>query len=222
MKILLPPSEWKLWWWVDGSTTITVDMPYSIAVSATEKDLKCTWKRYEEWITLNKSVNSWPIMKAIERYTWVMFSAIDFESMSEQWKEAFETTIGIISWMYWLVAPDDYIANYKLPIGTKWLKEFWKETITKQLQWEDIIIDLLPQAHKKVIDFAFLKDHWTRVIQCDFYSEWKKLAHWVKPVKGYRIRTLCEQWDRNIDHWPMEFIYKWKHITVWTSIQKES
>lgn len=214
MKILLPPSEGKKIWWTVWKTTINTELPFSIAKNATSKDLKCTWKRYEEWITLNCSVNDWPVMSAIERYTWVMFWAIDYDHLSPSWKDYFNEHIFIISWMYWLISPLDMIANYKLPIDTKWLREFWWDHFTQQLLWTESIIDLLPQAHKKMIDFKLLEERWTVIVHCDFFHENKKLSHWVKWVKWYRLSLIAEQWSTDYAERPTAFTYKWKSIVV--------
>ena len=61
MKILflLPPSEGKNHGWdiSEEKLSLSFTKPYDIAVNATEKDLKCIGKRYEEGIRLNKIRN---------------------------------------------------------------------------------------------------------------------------------------------------------------------
>jgi len=214
MHILLPPSEWKKIWWIQWKSSIEWALPLLIAKNASEKDLKCTGKRYEEWIFLNKNVYISAVMPAIERYTWVMFSAIDYFSLKKEWKRFFDMYVRIVSWMYWLIKPRDYIANYKLPVDTKWLRLFWWEKLTQKLQWEDFIIDLLPLAHKKYINFQFLETHWSHIVHCDFFDWEKKLTHWVKWAKWYRVHIIAELGIKDYKKRPIEFRYKWKTISV--------
>ncbi len=87
-----------------------------------------------------------------------MYKAIDYEGMSVNEKTYFEKHFLILSGMYGLLKPQDHIANYKLPIETKGLVLFWKEKITQTLQSleADIVVDMLPQSYKKMIDFSKL------------------------------------------------------------------
>lgn len=217
MLFLLPPSEWKKQWGVLEESTIQLDLPVSIAVGATPKDLKCSGKRYEEGIELNKHINHWPFMRAIERYTGVMFKAIEHETLSKKAQQYFDAHVRIFSWLYWWVGPTDSIANYKLPADTKWLRTFRWDYFTRYLQSEDVIVDLLPWAHKKYIDFTSLKST-TIVYRVDFFYEEKKMTHWVKWAKWHWLRLVCELWDNSMESRPTSFIYKEKHITVFISL----
>jgi len=215
MKIiyLIPPSEGKNNWWISEYEKLSFNFkkPLNIAISASQKDLKCIWKRFEEGIELNKNINSSWVLAAIERYSWVMYSSIDYVWMSESWKKYFEDNFIIVSGMYWLIRPLDSIWNYKLPIETKWLKDFWWESLTHELNniWADIIIDLLPNSYKKVIQWNNIT---SKVLSINFYSEkkneLKKITHWVKKIKWEYIHTLCNK--GSIDD-----------VIVWNNIHQE-
>lgn len=191
----LPPSEWKKKWWsfIDERLSFDFSRPLEIASHATEKDLKCTWNRYDEWVLFNRTAQKWPYMPAIERYTGVMFGAIDYNSFDATQKEYFNTQVLILSGMYWLVYAKDRIANYKLPIWTKWLIQFWGTNITEALNTlpKTQFIDLLPWSYKKMIQRWSLKHE---VLQVNFFQDWKKLTHAVKGVKGRRLRSQIMKW----------------------------
>jgi len=194
---LLPPSEGKNPWWENWAEILSFDFkkPFDIVVNATEKDLKCKWVRYEEGIKLNKNIEKSELLPAIERYSWVMYNAIDYSCMSQAWKKYFEENFKILSGMYGLVSPLDTIWNYKLPIETKWLYTFWWDTITKTLDSleTDYIIDMLPGSYAKMIDWKSLQ---TPYIHINFLTrkawELKKISHGVKKVKWEYIYKLCE------------------------------
>jgi cytoplasmic iron level regulating protein YaaA (DUF328/UPF0246 family) len=171
MKIiyLLPPSEGKNSWWKlwPEKLSCTFDKPLDIAINATQKDLKCKDKRYEEGISLNENIETSEKMAAISRYSWVMYNAIDYSGMNDGGKKYFENNFKIFSWMYWALSPLDCIWNYKLPIETKWLYKFWWDTITNYLnKFEaDFIVDMLPWSYAKMVDWTAIN---TNIIRINF------------------------------------------------------
>lgn len=98
--------------------------PLVIAQNATEKDLKCSGKRYQEALDLNATIEKSLTLPAIERYDGVMFDAINYEGLSSEGKRYFDQHFLIFSGIYGLVKPQDRIGNYKLPIETKGLYQF--------------------------------------------------------------------------------------------------
>lgn len=198
---LIPPSEGKNIWWEHEKEDLSslFKKPEKIAKNATEKDLKCSGKRYEEGISLNKKCialeSAW-YSEAITRYTGVMFNAIWYKDMSPRGQQFFEDNFLILSWMYGTLKAQDRIWNYKLPIESKWLLKFWGNTITDELNNMnlDYVVNLLPLSYQKMINFSELN---ARSIHVNFFSEKngiiKKMTHWVKGVKWDWIREICEE-----------------------------
>ena len=209
MKIifLLPPSEGKNSENLYKSELLSFNFekPLEIANNVTEKDLKCSWKRFLEWLELNKNIKIYETIEAIKRYSWVMFNAIDYSEMNSEWKKYFENNFKILSWMYWVVNPLDKIGNYKLPVETKWLYDFWWDLISNELinQNPDYIVNLLPISYWKLIWFwtwpkqrkklELITEAWIKVININFLKpDWKKISHWVKKIKWEWIKNICE------------------------------
>ncbi len=199
MKIafLLPPSEGKNKWgeYDNHSLSFDFEKPHDISMNVSEKDLKCIWDRYKEWVQLNKKIFDGPHNIAIKRYSGVMYNAIDYKWMSQDWKSFFEEHFFILSWMYGKLKPTDIIGNYKLPIETKGLLKYWWGTITESLNEMnlDYIINLLPLSYMKMVNFKELD---SKVININFltYKEGKrvKISHWVKKIKWEWIKNICE------------------------------
>ena len=210
MKIiyLLPPSEGKndKHLFKEHSLSFEFQKPLEIAKNATQKDLKCIGNRFLEWIELNSNILNSQTNFAINRYDWVMYKAIDYENMTSKWQKYFENNFLIFSWMFGILKPNDKIGNYKLPIETKWLYDFWKTKITNTLNEldADVIIDFLPNSYKKMIDKKHLNK---KLIEVDFVTEknWKiqKISHWVKKIKWEFIKEICEnnwfEFDINLE-----------------------
>lgn len=218
---LLPPSEWKNEWWDRGWQFLSVsDLPLSLAQNATEKDLKCSGKRYEEGITLNKSLLTSPVLPAIDRYSWVMYWALDFVGMSNLTQSYFNNHFFIVSALYGLLKPQDLIANYKLPVGTKWLKMRRWDKITDQLidyvGEGSYVVDALSWPYRALFKKKRLEEAWVKYVCLDFYkkdwSEVKKFTHWVKKIKWQFLKECCEKWYSTLDGiWQVD--KKW-HVSL--------
>lgn len=216
---LLPPSEGKNKWWEFSREKLSFifEKPLDIAINATQKDLKCKWVRFEEGIYLNKNLTSWSFDLAINRYSWVMYNAIDYKWMNTTWKQFFEENFLILSWLYWILKPLDIIWNYKLPIETKLLYKFWWEKITDELNHlnPDFIVNLLPWSYTKMIDFKNIK---SKIININFLheksGELKKITHWVKKVKGGWIKNICENDNIDYNKFWWEILEDWKIIDI--------
>ncbi len=215
MKILylIPPSEGKNTWWKLWKEEVNFDFskPLELAINATEKDLKCKWLRYQQGIDLNKNIENSKKLKAISRYSGVMYNAIDYDHMSNKWKKYFEDNFKILSGMYGIVSPLDIIGNYKLPIETKWLYTFWWEQITDSLNALelDYIVDMLPLSYAKMINWKNIQ---TKIVRINFLhlkdGELKKISHGVKKIKWAYIKDICEN---NSQKWE-DFL--WKKVQI--------
>ena len=85
---MIAPSEWKREGWekIDEKLAFEFEKPLEIAKNASEKDLKCKGKRYEEAISLNQHINSSPVLPAIDRYNGVIYSHIGYTDMRDPGK----------------------------------------------------------------------------------------------------------------------------------------
>ena len=232
MKILflLPPSEGKNSEnkYLEEELSFNFEKPLEIASSVTEKDLKCSWERYKEGLELNKNIEKSETIEAINRYTWVMYNAIDYSWMTEAWKKFFENNFLVFSWMYGIVRPLDKIANYKLPVWKVELYKFWWDIVPDTIIKEkpDYIVNLLSGDYAKMIGLGTkcnrhkkklekILDAWMKVININFLKEdWKKISHWVKKIKGEWIKDICENNLTNYEQFWWELVKNWNIIDV--------
>ena len=204
---LIAPSEWKTEGWEkrDEKLAFEFEKPLEIAKNASEKDLKCKGKRYEEAISLNLHINSSPVLPAIDRYNGVMYSHIGYTEMSELGKAFFDEHFLILSGMYGLLRPQDLIGNYKLPIETKGLYQFWEEKIIDALIKikPTKIYNLLPGSYEKLLYLKkkekILTFEKIEILKPDFSTfAWEKLTHNTKILRGDWIKEVCENQDLNL------------------------
>lgn len=219
---LIPPSEWKQKENIFKNEILSfkLEKPLNIANKVSEKDLKCSWDRFIEWLELNKNILNSNTNYAINRYSWVMFDSIDYNNMTNKWKEFFEENFFILSWMYGLLKPLDKIWNYKLPIETKWLYDFWWDKIIKNIiiLKPDYIINLLPISYNKMLWFNKNKDfhnYWIKIVNINFLkSDGKKISHWVKKIKWEWIKNICEKWIKDYNDFWWNIRENWNIIEI--------
>ena len=89
-----------------------------------------------------------------------------------------------------MVKPLTLIPNYKLKMNVLQLYNKWNPILTKELDKEDMIFDLLPLIHKK----AYSNKTYSKNINFVIYSNGKKVpaGHFGKVVKGKFIKFICK------------------------------
>lgn len=154
-----------------------------------EKILDVKGKALEKAIADNKAILTSPTMPAIERYTGVVYNAIDYASLNPKAKKYFNDHVRIVSAVFGMVKPQDLIPDYKLKINKLSADKHWR-SINHKLLEKEFVVDLLPQAHKKAVEymqgvsvkFVFIKN-----------NKLVAAGHHGKYIKGRFIRWLCEK-----------------------------
>jgi len=233
---LLPPSEWKNSEnkYENEELSFNFEKPLDISSNVTEKDLKCKWTRFEEGLNLNRNILKSETIESIKRYTGVMYSAIDYENMSKNWKTFFENNFLVLSWMYGMVKPLDKIWNYKLPIGRVDLYKFWWDKIPEEINKlkPKYIVNLLPLSYAKLLwlwtdcnrhkkKLEKIISNWTKIININFLKpDWKKISHWVKKIKWEWVKDICEKWLENFEEFSWKKIISLNIIDINITIKK--
>lgn len=207
--ILIPPSEGK----ADGGNNkplksvsgIAADLIEAIKEADPKKLYGLKERALEKAIAANKEVLSSKTMPAIERYTGVVYDAIDYQTLKN--KSDFDEKVLIVSGLFGLVRPTDLIPNYRLKIDKLKAANSWVNSNSEQLK-DAFIIDLLPQAHKKAVKYD-------NGIEVEFVlkkaGDKMPAGHQGKRIKGRFVRWLVENRINN----PKQFKdfkeegYKW-------------
>jgi len=188
--ILIPPSEGK----ADGGngkplksvSGIAADLIEAIKEADPKKLYGLKDKALAKAIAANKDVLSSKTMPSIERYTGVVYDAIDYQTLKNA--SDFDEKVRIVSGLFGLVSPADLIPNYRLKIDKLKAAKLWLDSNSEQLK-ETFVIDLLPQAHKKAVKYD-------NGIEVEFVLKkaGKKMpaGHQGKHIKGRFVRWLIE------------------------------
>jgi len=200
MHVLLPPSEGKSA--VAGKGTLREAAPEFLADLAPvleylrrlkKKDLPKVYgvkdpAKAAAWQERAQHIEEAPCLPALERYTGVVYRALDPASMKRRRQAGKE--ILIVSALFGLIPGATSVPEYKLPLNP-WLTRYWKEVNGARLERlakGRPVLSLLPQAHAKAVEYAPL-------VHVDFRIAGgrKAAGHGGKAVKGRFARFVVEQ-----------------------------
>lgn len=152
----------------------------------------------------NRTVSSAPTMPAIDRYSGVLYGALDADSLGVRARRRLDDSVLIVSGLWGLVAPTDPIPDYKLKMGASLgtlgkLSTWWRPAIDEALAQRvrsssaPIIWNLLPNEH----DAAWSGTPDLPVVSVRFLEpnrsgELVAVSHWNKFLKGALVRFLVE------------------------------
>jgi|TARA_Y100000994_G_scaffold36816_1_gene27606 cytoplasmic iron level regulating protein YaaA (DUF328/UPF0246 family) len=209
MKFLIPPSEGKSK--VISQDVIFADTNFQFEHHVNQvvrllgliedENLSSVYGTSEEkamaFHRQNQDIFNSKCAYAIERYTGVVYEHLNWESLDEKAQNFLDDHIYIFSGLFGMVTPRTLIPDYKLKMNVLSLQYHWSPIISEQLEKEDLIIDLLPQVHRK----AYNKGNNVITIDFQVVKKGKKSAagHFGKAVKGQLIRYIAENQITNID-----------------------
>ena len=211
MKILIPPSEGKTKLKSTGPIFSESDFRFAREVGQIirllelidNEDLKSIYGTSQEKAELfhrqNEDIFKSRCAPAIERDTGVVYEHVKWDTLSENAKNYMEKHVLIFSGLFGMTTPLTLIPNYKLKMNVLSLQYHWNHTLTKILDAEDVIFDLLPQVYRK----AYTPNK-NNVIKIEFIVENKgkktSAGHYGKAVKGKFIRFLAQNTVTNIEN----------------------
>lgn len=166
---------------------------------------KLNVKRYKEFKTPFTVKNAKQAMFAFKGDTYM---GLDADSMNSKEIDYAQKHLRILSGLYGLVSPLDLVQPYRLEMGTKFscdgtknLYEFWKETITNNvnsiLKKEKTLINLASKEYFSAIDFSNLDGEViTPVFKDKKGDDYKIVSFFAKRARGMMSRYII---DHKID-----------------------
>jgi cytoplasmic iron level regulating protein YaaA (DUF328/UPF0246 family) len=229
--ILLPPSEGKAPGgegprWSVGSMAIDLDAQrravlrsLKTAMAATEpsrrKLLGVTGATLARATEANRTAATAPTMPAIERYSGVLFDALDHTSLSASERRTLQDSVMIFSGLWGLVMPADPIPDYKLKMGAALgpmgkLSTWWRDAITERLvalASRRAIWNLLPNEHAAAWAPPAELEQWAvRFLDRKPDGSLTAVSHDNKSLKGALVRHVVAHPDTT----PAD-LRAWKH-----------
>jgi cytoplasmic iron level regulating protein YaaA (DUF328/UPF0246 family) len=136
---------------------------------------------------LNSRISQAQSIYALERYTGVVYTHIDYGTLAK--KQAARKRVHIVSGLFGLIPGGARIPLYKMPINP-WLARYWYDINSARLvqaAGRRKVLSLLPQAYAKAINLD-------GAVSVDFRVQGGKKAagHNGKAIKGKFVRFLIE------------------------------
>ena len=171
--------------------------------AARTKLLGVKGQRVAEATAANLVAHKAATLPAIERYTGVLYDALDYSSLPAGLRKRVDKQVVIFSGLWGAVRPGDLIPDYKLKMGAKLSgfgppARFWKPLLTAALAGPaaGCVWDLLPNEHSAAWDASVARSR----IRVRFVDDVEKdgerklvtVAHWNKLLKGALVRYVVE------------------------------
>jgi len=214
--ILLPPSEGKAPRgdgprWRAGSMEIDLDaqrraVMRALATGMKDKEaararlLGVKGRALQAATAANLAVAKAPTMPAIERYTGVLYDALDHRSLSAAHRRRLDASVVIFSGLWGAVAPADPIPDYKLKMGAALqpmgkLSTWWREPLSArvaELAAGRAVWNLLPNEHAAAWDPPAGFQQWSVRFLQRRGGQLKTVSHDNKSLKGALVRFLLD------------------------------
>jgi cytoplasmic iron level regulating protein YaaA (DUF328/UPF0246 family) len=213
--ILLPPSEGKSGGgdgppWTTGLMAIDLDerrtqvlialvkaMRGSEAARAKLLDVK--GRALQAATVANRDARTSPTRPAIERYTGVLYDALDHGSLTAAQRRRLDEIVLIFSGLWGLVAPPDPIPDYKLKMGALLpglgkLSSWWRDELSARLAERASgrrVWNLLPNEHAAAWRPPVDLPQWSvRFLERRSDGSLSAVSHRNKALKGALVRHL--------------------------------
>ena len=230
MLILLPPSETKRNGGAEGSSLDLSALSFgeltrqrkaalaglraisrSVAASTDALGLGPT-QRFE--IDRNRAVSSSPTLPAIERYTGVLYDAIDVENLDSDARRFLGASVRIHSALFGLIGADDPIPAYRFSHDTRLpgtsLSKLWRDANHAVLVAEPgLVLDLRSESYVH-LGPAGEGSHFVRVVTEDGSGTKRALNHFNKHGKGELVRQLARS---ALDFFSVDELLSWTRST---------
>lgn len=173
-----------------------------------EKLAELNWQRNQDWHLPFTKENA---RQAVYTFDGDVYLGLDAYSLPMDKLEVLQDKLRILSGLYGVLKPLDLMQAYRLEMGTslpigknKNLYEFWKKTITKELNSElkkgELFINLASNEYFSAVDVKILK---VPVITPEFkdYKDGnlKMISFFAKKARGMMIRYILDTNSETID-----------------------
>lgn len=188
----------------ESAALIEVLQPYTPAQIASLMDLSdalatLNVARYGAWCRTFSADNS---KQALLAFNGDVYEGLDAGSLSQADLDWAQTHVGILSGLYGILRPLDWMQPYRLEMGTKLpnprgkdLYAWWGDTLAEHLnqqlaeQGDNVIVNLASQEYFKSVKRKALK---ARVVECVFEDwkagKWKIISFHAKRARGLMAR----------------------------------
>jgi cytoplasmic iron level regulating protein YaaA (DUF328/UPF0246 family) len=168
------------------------DISKSVAASTVALGLGPT-QRFE--VDRNRAIRTSAVMPAVERYTGVLYDAIDVARLDPDSRRFLGNHVVIHSALFGLIGADDPVPAYRFSHGTKLagtsVTKLWRDANAAVLATRDeLVLDLRSESYVHLGPTG-PGAHFLRVVSVGPSGETRALNHFNKHGKGELVRALA-------------------------------
>ena len=228
MLLLLPPSETKRDGGVDGTTLDLALLSFPSLTPSRRAVLAATRRLARNLSTMaialklgksqhfelirNRTLRSSPTMPAIERYTGVLYDALDVAGLGVAARAFADEHVVIHSALFGLIGAADPIPAYRLSHDSRLpglsLSKTWREPITVAIAARGgLVLDLRSEAYTDLGPAPSSADsYFLRVVAESADGRRRALNHFNKKGKGEFVRAIVRS---GVDHADVASLLAW-------------
>jgi cytoplasmic iron level regulating protein YaaA (DUF328/UPF0246 family) len=213
--ILLPPSEGKAAGgdgppWSPGTMSLDLDERRQEVLGALERAMRGGAPARGKLLGVkgialaaateaNRTARTAATLPAIERYTGVLYDALDHRSLTAAQRRRLDGSVLILSGLWGAVAPDDPIPDYKLKMGASLprlgkLSTWWRDDLSTAIAErarDRTVWNLLPNEHAAAWRAPDgLVQYSATFLERRPDGSLAAVSHWNKFLKGALVRFL--------------------------------
>jgi cytoplasmic iron level regulating protein YaaA (DUF328/UPF0246 family) len=226
--ILLPPSETKREGGVEGTTLDLAQLSFP-ELTKTRRTVIAAVKslarngaamsaalhlgpKLQFEVARNRTLQSSPLLPAVERYTGVIYDAVDAPTLTDEARRFADEHLAIHSALFGLVRAGDPISAYRLSHSSRLpglpLKKTWRPVISGLLDARHgLILDLRSEGY---VEFGppspEVDSYFVRVVTVGADGATRALNHFNKKGKGEFVRALLQSAQA---HESVESLLEW-------------
>jgi uncharacterized protein len=166
-----------------------------------------------EELLRNRRVARSPVLSALDRYTGVLYEALDVPTLTSQARGFAAQHLAIHSALFGLLRSDDLIPAYRLSAGSRLpglsMGKLWRAPVSAALSAVGgLILDLRSEAYANLGQAS--GSFYLRVVSRDANGTRRALGHFNKRGKGLLVRSLLEA---RIEHPDVDALLTWADRT---------
>ena len=162
----------------------------------------------------NRRIAQSPVMAAVDRYTGVLYDALDAATLSPAARSLARSSVVIHSALFGLLGAGDPIPSYRLSHDSRLpglkLRPLWSASIGAELALHDgLLLDLRSEAYVALGPVPVRPEsYFLRVVAAGSDGHKRALNHYNKKGKGEFVRALLEA---GRDHADAASLFAWAH-----------
>ncbi len=163
------------------------------------------WQRYQDWDIENKNT-----YKALELFNGTVYEGIDVKSFNKSDKDFVQNNLRILSGLYGILKPNDFILPYRLEMGTKLktikgnnLYSFWLDKLHQYISKElnnEVLINLASNEYSKVLNLNKIKSEVINPVFKDYKNgKLQVISFYAKRARGEMVNFIIKNKITSLD-----------------------